>query len=137
MQPNDLYAWLVARWQEKLDTARVATPGPWQADDDGAVFVDSSDPDMGERRDHITDVNVIGSDDLDHVIAFDPAFAIAVCEAALRRLARHRPASEVGEFVGLCFAHWDYTVWTDCPEVLDDAAPFADRDDCPEELKHP
>lgn len=144
MSPAELHAWLVARWQEKLDVARVATPGPWDRSFT-SVHMDGSGtariaPVSGGPAVAIASYFRNGADP-DHIAAFDPAFAIAVCEAALRRLARHAPEDD-----GLCrwcnqdeYAACDPDMrleWPDCPEVLDDAAPFADRGDFPEELRH-
>jgi hypothetical protein len=107
--PAELHAWLVARWQEKLDTARAATPGPWEAlaqNSDGQNTVLSRGPRDGEKatgtfkavwlevQSHDGNWNINldrQTADADHIAAFDPAFAIAVCEATLRRLERHRP----------------------------------------------
>lgn len=131
MTPAELHAWVVAQWQAKLDTARAATAGPWDfvPAPDGSWHIeppDYAEPDVGQ---------VAGHADAIHIAAFDPAFAIAACEAALLRLTRCAPAED-DERVWRCgkglFAH----PWP-CLVVLDDAAPFADRPDFPEELKRP
>jgi hypothetical protein len=126
--PTSLHAWVVAQWQAKLDVARAAA-----AVDD--FF-------LGGRWYNVAQLSGPKSDaglpepDAAFIIANPPAFAIAVCEAALRRLERHKPW---GSGCAWCDAtleaavHWRYP----CPEVLDDASPFAGQPDFPEELKRP
>ena len=153
-RPAELHAWVVAQWQAKLDVAWAATPGPWEAlaqDSDGQNTVLSRGPGDGEKatgafkavwlevQSHDGNWNINldrQTADADHIAAFDPAFAVAVCESALRRLERHRPTFVVDEppIIWYCVDQGD--PWP-CPEVLDDASPFAGQPDFPEELKRP
>jgi hypothetical protein len=118
--PAELHAWVVAQWQAKLDVARAATTADgrsWARSFGGPTLISG------------------------FVVGLSPAFAVAVCEAALRRLERHEPDGTAGcdwcrepvpgtdGIDEACFVPWP------CPEVLDDASPFADRPDFPEELR--
>jgi len=124
------------------DTARAATPGPWAATarDQFVVTVDQADGDhqiaeVVRCMEHPRQEEVDGR----HIAAFNPSFAIAVCEAALERLDRHAPDNSQGWSDCLtCIEHhgyetYDSRVWP-CLEFLADAAPFRTRPDFPEEL---
>jgi hypothetical protein len=147
--PAELHAYVVARWQELLAIARAATPGPWCAyvTDASGGYVEQPEPatvasgnsppdgsgghlvaETPPCKDH-PDRELV---DADHIAAFNPAFSIAVCESALRRLKRHQPAPAD---CGRRCQSWPERY--PCAEVLDDAAPFAERPDFPEELKRP
>lgn len=134
MTPTELHAWVVAQWQAKLDVARAATPGPWDRTFNGLHMNGSGTARIAPITGGPAVVNgfFLNGADPDHIVVFNPAFAIAVCEAALRRLERHSAMPS-----GLCYAHFDDTKWLECLIALDDAAPFAGQPDFPEELKRP
>lgn len=140
--PAELHAWLTARWQEWADTARAAglhTPAPWRADvepwaTNGVGVVDANDDGVAVA---------IGSYVADHIAAAAPDRIIAVCEAALRALERHRlmllngPGNSCHPACYYCSSDQDpndYEPWP-CPDVLDLASVWATRGDCPEELR--
>jgi len=154
--PVELHAWLVAQWTEHRALAEAATPGPWEHVDyadpygqplasDGArstfmgcgsVITTFGGPVAAPNGDLYPRGGYSPAADMTHIAANDPAFVIAVCDAALARLWRHQPterqyrlADPVTFRCFRCDRPWP------CPEVLGDAAPFADRDDCPQELK--
>jgi hypothetical protein len=136
--PAELHAWVVAQWQAKLDVARAATPGPWEDAAEGkhrVVEALGSGHTVAEIFPCLEHLGCMVGDSA-HIAAFDPAFAIAVCEAALRRLERHRPNQDPQLPVcRWCTEDADTDVPWPCPEVLDDASPFAGQPDFPEELK--
>jgi hypothetical protein len=155
MTPTELHAWVRARWQKKLDTARAATPGPWLADPTGTVcaaadLVDDMLPEAGPMEIaecyRYTRAEERG-ENAQHIAAFDPSFAIAVCEAALARLDRHMPLTYSGpHFCEYCasLCHSTSGMWCDspdapwpCVEFLSDAVPFRTHPDFPEELRTP
>lgn len=145
MQPSELHTWLTARWQEWADTAREATPGPWLADPTGTVvaandLVDDMLPTQGpsevaECYRNERGANVERAGNAAHIAAAAPDRIIAVCEAALRALQRHRPAGTWLEVACRSCADDETDVLWPCPEVLDLASVWATRGDCPEELR--
>lgn len=135
MTPAALHAWLVARWTEHRDEAAMASQGPWNLSWT-AVHMDGSGTarlaPVGGRA--VIMGHFPNGADPHHIVANDPVHVIAVCDAALRRLARHAP---IGDVCGWCtdIADEDPCLWRRCPEVLDDAAPWVGRSDFPRELQ--
>lgn len=142
MIPAELHAYVVARWTEYRALAEVASPGPWDRsftslhmNGSGTALIA---PVAGGRA--VVMGHFPNGADPDHIVANDPSHVIAVCDAALRRLARHAPlAGESGCVVCLSprvdyVEEWERLPWP-CDEVLDDAAPWADRPDFPRELQ--
>jgi hypothetical protein len=132
------HEWLVVRVTERLQLAQAATPGPWHIGN----AVDPTRPCNVHAFPSARGVaDEVGWLDAEHIAANDPATVIAMCEATLRRLERHKPVTEgtpdsFGEFCEGC--GFDAGFWRQawpCPEFLDDAAPYAGRDDYPEELR--
>lgn len=158
MTPVELHAHVVAQWQAKLDTARAATPRPWEHVDHASPYgqpmtreglpstfmgcgsvITMADAVLGgdicaPNGDLYPRGGYSPSEDMDHIAAFDPTFAIAVCEAALRRLERHAPQRPRMVACRWCTDDDTDVPWP-CPEVLDDAAPYAGLSDFPEELR--
>lgn len=132
--PAELHAYVVARWTEHRATAQAAMPWP-----DVGVVIEGTEQGTAFVASDFT---------VDHIAANDPAHVIAVCDAALRRLARHAPdedddcpecverGTDGHEPDGSRYVNMLPMPYP-CPEVLDDAAPWADRVDFPDQLRRP
>jgi hypothetical protein len=153
MTPAEVHAWVVARWTQQRDLAQDATPGQWVKIDDNegsghppmwAVVNDAylNPPTVDSGLWLAVRIDTGRQADAAHIAAWDPTFAIAVCDAALARLQRHRPmqnydgaVSSVPEVAcDWCANGQGRPMRWPCPEFLGDAAPFADRDDYPQKL---
>jgi hypothetical protein len=153
MTPTELHTLVRGWWEEMRDTARAATPGPWiysEGDEARGIMPASLDLDLVWTH-YDADSGIAPSDaDGRHIAAFNPSFAIAVCEAALERLDRHAPrraydyeadvTHQCEYCASLCHSHSGLgcdspdAPWP-CDDFLSDAAPFRTRPDFPEELK--
>jgi len=138
MTPTELHTLVRGWWEQMRDIARAATQGPWFATPTMTVRTKSS------LRSSPLVAECFNPRSTAHIAAFDPAFAIAVCEAALERLDRHAPAWPIGyddvteASCTTCIEQLpdgEYSVpnWP-CVEFLADAAPFRTRPNFPEEL---
>ncbi len=137
MTPVEIHAWVVGCWQNKLVTAQVATPGPWgwnytslhmDGSEDGRIAPVAGGP-------AVLIAHFRHGGDAPHIVAFNPAFVIAVCQAALRRLARHAPTFVVDQPPIIWYCDQCGGERWPCPEIFDDVAMFLDYADFPEELR--
>lgn len=149
MTPDQIHAWITARLDEDERAARAVaslrptwtTAGGYEETGPTRVVGDDGYLIVEDETDWAAEI-------VTHVAIHDPARALREVEAGRRRLDRHQhveydPPTAYDLFVDMMSPGHPIVTCRDCgeawpcPDMVDDAQSWADRDDMPEELKLP
>jgi hypothetical protein len=143
---DGIVAWLLAQHDEDERVARGAMPGPWRLDEHAHGREVIAPPIGGTYLTRTVANGVMYGDmheslesgNAEHIARHDPSRVLREVAAMRRRLARHAPVTSGGHAsCRRCATRSAHGEGWPCPDIIDDAQAYADRDGFPHALRFP